>query len=118
MDASVVTLRIADVLIVAGTCSRVVMENRSFDHMLGYLRNDGMRGVVGDESNLDASDIEHRVYEYPPEPFPDSFDPCHAPCCVAKQLEAGHEMRLHDFQADLLKAALLMRHAGLRPGAP
>ena len=28
------------------------------------------------------------------------------------------KLRLHDFQADFLKAALLMRHAGLRPGAP
>ena len=71
----------------------LMMENRSFDHMLGYLRNDGMpevRGLVGDESNLDAANTEHRVYEYPPEPFPDSFDPCHAPDCVAEQLDGGN----------------------------
>ncbi len=33
----------------------VMMENRSFDHMLGYLRNDGMpevNGLTGDEFNL------------------------------------------------------------------
>jgi hypothetical protein len=27
-------------------------------------------------------------------------------------------MILHDFQADFLKFAMLMRHAGLRPGTP
>jgi phospholipase C len=67
----------------------LMMENRSFDHMLGYLRNDGMprvRGLTGDESNLDSEGTEHRVYSYPPEPFPDSFDPCHEPDCVAEQL--------------------------------
>jgi hypothetical protein len=31
---------------------------------------------------------------------------------------AGHEMILHDFQTGFLKFAMLMRHAGLRPGTP
>ena len=72
------------------------MENRSFDHMLGYLQNDGMpevRGLVGDESNPDAGNSEHRGYAYPPEPFPDSFDPCHAPGCV-DEAARGRERRL------------------------
>jgi phospholipase C len=71
----------------------LMMENRSFDHMLGYLRNDGMpdvNGLVGDESNRDAANAEHRVFPYPPEPFPDSYDPCHAPECVAQQLDSGN----------------------------
>lgn len=79
----------------------LMMENRSFDHMLGYLRNDGMpevRGLVGDESNVDAANVEHRVYAYPPEPFPDSFDPCHAPKCVAKQLEGGNRGFVRNFE--------------------
>src|SRR6476646_4742225 len=79
----------------------LMMENRSFDHMLGYLRNDGMpevRGLAGDESNLDSANTEHRVYEYPPEPFPDSFDPCHAPECVAEQLDGGNGGFIRNFE--------------------
>src|SRR5690349_6900898 len=77
------------------------MENRSFDNMLGYLRNDGMprvRGLTGDETNADSAGIEHRVYAYPPEPFPDSFDPCHAPDCVAEQLADGNAGFVRNFE--------------------
>ena len=80
----------------------LMMENRSFDHMLGYLTNDGMpevRGLAGNESNVDSSNVEHRVYEYPPEPFPDSFDPCHAPECVAKQLEGENAGFVRNFES-------------------
>ncbi len=79
----------------------LMMENRSFDHMLGYLTNDGMpqvRGLVGNESNLDSANTKHRVYEYPPEPFPDSFDPCHAPDCVAEQLDGGNGGFIRNFE--------------------
>jgi phospholipase C len=79
----------------------LMMENRSFDHMLGYLRNDGMpdvNGLVGDESNLDTANNAHRVHPYPPEPFPDSFDPCHAPDCVQEQLEGPNGGFVRNFQ--------------------
>jgi phospholipase C len=79
----------------------LMMENRSFDHMLGYLRNDGMpdvNGLVGDESNLDAAGTTHRVHPYPPEPFPDSFDPCHDPKCVEKQLAGGNGGFVRNFE--------------------
>ena len=79
----------------------LMMENRSFDHMLGYLRNDGMpdvNGLVGDESNRDAANAEHRVFPYPPEPFPDSYDPCHAPECVAQQLDSGNGGFIRNFE--------------------
>ncbi|HSD02801.1 MAG TPA: alkaline phosphatase family protein [Gaiellales bacterium] len=79
----------------------LMMENRSFDHMLGYLRNDGMPdvcGLVGDESNTDTAGTEHRAFEYPPEPFPDSFDPCHAPECVANQLADGNAGFITNFE--------------------
>jgi phospholipase C len=79
----------------------LMMENRSFDHMLGYLRNDGMpdvNGLVGDESNRDARNTEHRVLPYPPEPFADSYDPCHAPECVAQQLDSGNAGFIRNFE--------------------
>jgi phospholipase C len=79
----------------------LMMENRSFDHMLGYLRNDGMpevRGLVGNETNLDSANTSHKVHPYPPEPFPDSFDPCHAPDCVADQLAGGNSGFVRNFE--------------------
>jgi phospholipase C len=79
----------------------LMMENRSFDHMLGYLRNDGMpevRGLVGSESNLDSADAPHQVHPYPPEPFSDSFDPCHAPECVAEQIADGNSGFVRNFE--------------------
>jgi phospholipase C len=79
----------------------LMMENRSFDHMLGYLHNDGMPevdGLSGDESNLDAAGTPHVVYQYPPEPFSDSFDPCHAPDCVAKQLAGDNGGFVRNFE--------------------
>jgi phospholipase C len=79
----------------------LMMENRSFDHMLGYLRNDGMPevdGLTGAESNTDAAGVPHTVYAYPPEPFSDTFDPCHAPECVAKQLDGENAGFVTNFE--------------------
>jgi phospholipase C len=79
----------------------LMMENRSFDHMLGYLRNDGMpevNGLVGTESNLDAAGGKHVVHPYPPEPFADSPDPCHAPECVAQQLDDDNQGFVKNFE--------------------
>jgi phospholipase C len=76
----------------------VMMENRSFDHMLGYLERDGLAvdGLDGSESNDDADGTPHPVFELPPdrtafhlpgEPLDESLDPCHSVDCVAQQLE-------------------------------
>jgi phospholipase C len=77
----------------------VMMENRSFDHMLGYL------GLAGGIEGVDGLQNAHPNYDtdgnaYPPrrlgpsetafhrpgEPFDESLDPCHSPECVAAQL--------------------------------
>ena len=79
----------------------LMMENRSFDHMLGYLMNDGLpdvNGLVGTETNKDKAGNEHRVYSYPPEPFADSYDPCHAPECVKQQLRASNSGFVRNFE--------------------
>jgi len=84
----------------------LMMENRSFDHMLGYLKNDGMpdvNGLVGDESNTDTAGKEHRVHPYGPEPFPDSFDPCHDPACVKDQLKGNNGGFVRNFQKWMAK---------------
>jgi phospholipase C len=76
----------------------LMMENRSFDHMLGYLRSDGMpevNGLTGQESNLDDQGVAVPVFPFrldqtafhqPGQPFDKSLDPCHAPNCVQQQL--------------------------------
>src|SRR5947209_3879566 len=75
-----------------------MQENRSFDHMLGYLKRAGMpevNGLEGNERNYDAQGNEYQVFEFPDDetavrppgqPFDDRLDPCHAPECVAEQL--------------------------------
>lgn len=84
-----------------GTIKHIVvlmMENRSFDQMLGYLTRDGMpevRGLTGRESNPDGQGTEHAVFEWGAEetsfhPLQDPsgkiLDPCHSKECVAQQL--------------------------------
>ena len=77
----------------------LMMENRSFDQMLGYLTQAGMpevEGLSGEERNFDAQGIEHKTHEYgagetafhaPGEPLDKSLDPCHSPKCVKEQLD-------------------------------
>ncbi|MDQ6817923.1 MAG: hypothetical protein M3018_11050 [Actinomycetota bacterium] len=76
----------------------LMMENRSFDHMLGYLKRDGMpeiAGLTGDEKNLDRDGNEYPVWEFQPDqtafhkpgqPYDQSLDPCHSVDCVHAQL--------------------------------
>jgi phospholipase C len=75
----------------------LMMENRSFDHMLGYLTRDGMPdvdGLTGAEFNLDAQGKSYPVFEFPAgetafhkpgQPYDQSLDPCHGPECVREQ---------------------------------
>src|SRR5215831_5312667 len=80
-----------------------MMENRSFDQMLGYLGLpggiDGVDGVQNAHPNFDAEGNEYEPYAYGPgetafhkpgEPYDESLDPCHSPECVAEQLAEFH----------------------------
>jgi phospholipase C len=76
----------------------VMMENRSFDQMLGYLKRDGLsdvNGLEGYEVNFDASDKPVPVFEWgsdetashPPQDHTGKIlDPCHSRQCVQQQL--------------------------------
>jgi hypothetical protein len=80
-----------------------MMENRSFDQMLGYLALKGglddVNGLTGDEVNYDAEGNPHQIFEWGPDegsfrpPQDESgkvLDPCHGPQCVAEQLAEHH----------------------------
>jgi phospholipase C len=80
----------------------LMMENRSFDHMLGYLKKDGLPevdGLTGDESNEDDRGQKISIYPFPKDetafhlpgkPFDDTLDPQHEPASVAEQLAGGN----------------------------
>jgi phospholipase C len=89
----------------------LMMENRSFDHMLGYLSRDGMpdvNGLSGTETLPDDRGQECPVFELaedqtafhlPGQPFGKELDPCHSPECVQQQLEDGNRGFLRNFIA-------------------
>jgi phospholipase C len=76
----------------------LMMENRSFDHMLGYLEQGGMPevdGLTGEEKNVDRDGNEYPVWEFQPDQtafhkpghaYDQSLDPCHSVQCVHAQL--------------------------------
>jgi phospholipase C len=80
----------------------VMMENRSFDHMLGYLSLEGMQevdGLTGTEFNLDADgnvinvhafDAEANKVQRPGEALQKRLDPDHSPAGVRKQVGPGY----------------------------
>jgi phospholipase C len=82
----------------------LMMENRSFDHMLGYLMKDGLSDVDGlerDEFNLDAEGGTHTVHAFHArddkvqregEALDKELDPDHSPGSVAKQIGDGRDM--------------------------
>jgi phospholipase C len=89
----------------------LMMENRSFDQMLGYLKLDGMpdiRGLEGTESNPDGQGADIRVFEWGPQetvfhPTQDTsgkiLDPCHSEACVKEQLEDNNKGFVKNFIA-------------------
>jgi phospholipase C len=89
----------------------LMMENRSFDQMLGYLKRDGLpdvEGLDGTESNPDDHDTDLGVYELGPDEtafhLPQDItgkvlDPCHSQPCVAKQLEGPNKGFVKNFIA-------------------
>jgi phospholipase C len=89
----------------------VMMENRSFDQMLGYLRLAGVpdvNGLTGDEFNEDAEGNRYPVFQWGQDqtsfhPTQDTtgkvLDPCHSPKCVAQQLENNNGGFVKNFLA-------------------
>jgi phospholipase C len=78
----------------------LMMENRSFDQMLGFLgkhnRVPGVEGLKGGEVNYDEHGEKHESFEWgeeetsfhPPQDRSGKIlDPCHGPGCVKEQLE-------------------------------
>lgn len=65
-----------------------MLENRSFDHMLGYLMLEGGRtdvdGLTSNMSNIDDKGREHRVRHLTSTLFEES--PCHSGTCTDEQI--------------------------------
>lgn len=90
----------------------LMMENRSFDHMLGYLRKHGGRGdidgLVGGETN------NYKGVDYPSVPLAGGVfhpNPCHRHACVLNQVDGG---RMDGFVIDFAERA---QREGVDPGA-
>lgn len=85
----------------------LMMENRSFDQMLGFLQGAGLDvdGLAGAKPNFDAGK-EYPPFQWglgetlPPTPSghkPKILDPCHSPGCVHKQLKNGNTGFVENF---------------------
>jgi phospholipase C len=88
----------------------LMMENRSFDQMLGFLQAEGLDvdGLAGAKPNLDAAGNSYEPFEWgpgetapdpPPGLKPKILDPCHSPSCVGTQLEHGNGGFVKNFAA-------------------
>jgi phospholipase C len=87
----------------------LMMENRSFDQMLGYLKRAGLpevNGLTGTESNPDPQGVEHQVFEWgeretvfspPGDPSGKVLDPDHSKRGVKIQLRDGNRGFVEDF---------------------
>jgi phospholipase C len=82
----------------------LMMENRSFDQMLGFLskhdRVKGVHGLTGGEVNYDEKGTPYESFEWdeeetsfhPPQDRSGKIlDPCHGPDCVKEQLAPFHD---------------------------
>jgi phospholipase C len=88
----------------------LMMENRSFDQMLGFLEADGLEvdGLGSAQPNFDREKREYKPFEWgpgqtmPPTPpglKPKILDPCHSPDCVGTQLEKDNTGFVKNFAA-------------------
>ncbi len=88
-----------------------MMENRSFDHMLGYLMKDDMpqvRGLSRDEVNLDHEGGTHSVHQFDAsatnvqrrgEALQKRLDPSHSKKAVATQIGTDMDGFVKDYVA-------------------
>jgi len=82
----------------------LMMENRSFDQMLGFLQSEGLdvdgienaKAAAQQHPNLDRGNTPYPPFEWgpgqtmpptPPGHKPKILDPCHSPSCVREQLQ-------------------------------
>ena len=90
----------------------LMMENRSFDQMLGFLEKDGLDvdglGPSKAKTNHDAAKRPYDSFEWGPgetvPPVPAGhkakiLDPCHSPSCVHSQLQHGNTGFVRNFAA-------------------
>src|SRR5829696_2600747 len=81
----------------------LMMENRSFDQMLGYLHQEGMSevdGLSGGEWNEDADGNRYPIRPATMfEPLAKFYDPCHGRDCVREQLAGGNAGFVKNFIA-------------------
>jgi phospholipase C len=76
----------------------LMMENRSFDHMLGYLTKEGNRADVDGLSGLEKNRFEGRdLFSFPLTDTVFEKGPCHEHECVVNQVNGG---KLDGFVAD------------------
>src|SRR5947209_12729203 len=87
----------------------VMMENRSFDQMLGYLKQDGLAevdGLIGNEFNPGPDGERVPVFEWgenetvfhpPQDQTGKILDPCHGKDCVREQLADGNSGFVKNF---------------------
>jgi phospholipase C len=90
----------------------LMMENRSFDHMLGYLRKHGRRGdidgLVGGEKN-NYKGLDYQSFALAGTVF--HPNPCHRHDCVINQINGG---RMNGFVINFAERA---KQEGVDPGA-
>jgi phospholipase C len=88
----------------------LMMENRSFDQMLGFLEGEGLEvdGLSKAKTNHDAANNPYDSFEWgpgetapdpPPGHKPKILDPCHSPSCVQSQLNNGNTGFVRNFAA-------------------
>jgi phospholipase C len=90
----------------------LMMENRSFDQMLGFLEKEGLDvdglGPGKAKTNHDAAKRPYDSFEWGPgetvPPVPPGqkekiLDPCHSPSCVHSQLQNGNTGFVRNFAA-------------------
>ncbi|MFP5389518.1 MAG: alkaline phosphatase family protein [Thermoleophilia bacterium] len=88
----------------------LMMENRSFDQMLGFLEREGLdvNGLGLARPNFDEAGNQYDSFEWgggetatapPPGHKPKILDPCHSPGCVREQLEKDNTGFVKNFAA-------------------
>lgn len=96
----------------------LMLENRSFDHMLGYLQRDKGRDDIDGLKKPDArgntgqwnifGNEEYQPFRLSETQVPVDADPCHSTACVAEQI--GVDSGMHGFVRSF--AAVIASHPG------